>query len=144
MNFCFQPLHGISGLQHWGTFVQWSRCLLWPLSGPGTVGVVGGKLRLVRFLFIIFRHDLCISKTSRITTPLFSCHCCLISNAKSPYLRCFPVTVTCRLWFNGISISMNTLVLFFSSELCLADWKELAYPLILVEIVIVFFRMACS
>ena len=48
------------------------------------------------------RQDLWNNSNFRITKIFFSCHCCLISNARSLYLHCLYVTVDCGFWENGI------------------------------------------
>jgi len=35
----YHPLHQISGLNHFGVFLFWGRCLVRKLSGPGTMAV---------------------------------------------------------------------------------------------------------
>ena len=55
----------------------------------------------------------------------------LDSKTNSWYLRCFSVIVACRLWVNGIVISMKRASLFVSSVLLrLARWNEQTCPLI--------------
>ena len=81
--------------------------------------------RLVRLRLSVLAMTLIADKSSRITIMLFSCHCCLISNANSWYLRGFSVTVAYRLWVNGRGMSMNALSLL----LCLVDLNEQSCPL---------------
>jgi len=56
-----------------------------------------------------------LADKTRAMTVLFICHCCLISNANSWYLRCLFDIVACRLWVNGISVPINATYLFVLS-----------------------------
>ena len=75
----------------------------------------GGKLRFLRLWLSMLGVNPVAKETNWIDVMLFSCLCCLISCATSCHMLCFSVIMHCRLWVNGIYMSMNALSLFVLS-----------------------------
>ena len=115
----YKPPHQISGVHNWGSFSRLNRCIILPLSGPGTVVMAVNEVS----------EESIVDKTSEKMIILYGCHFFLILKASYWYSLYFSVLVTCRLWVSGIPVSMNAAFWFvISTSIMLGrmEWTDLA------------------
>jgi hypothetical protein len=78
----------------------------------------GGKLRVVRLWFGHVMDDSGADKTNGITVILFICDCCQFFKRQFPHLH--SVIMACRLWVNGIAVSVIAASLFVLSTVVMS------------------------